>query len=81
MKKAEAPWEKAARAAAVKTARRNLGRRKMCNLDERRQWTASSRLDVEEMAQFLDACEATGTTRYAVIKAMIREYIKANCPQ
>lgn len=81
MKKAEAPWERAAREAAVKIARRDLGRRKRFNPDERRQWTASSRLDAEEMTQFMDACEATGTTRYAVIKAMIREYIKANCPQ
>lgn len=74
----EEKWKKEARRAAVQTSRKNLGRRKRCNLDERRQWTASCRLDREEMLDFIRLCEDLGTTRYAAIKAMVREYIKAN---
>ena len=70
--------QREARRAAVRTSKKALGRRKVSNLDERRQWTASCRLDQEEMLDFIQLCEDLGTTRYAAIKAMIREYVRAN---
>ena len=74
----EQTWKKEARRAAAKVSRQKLGRRMAYDLQERRQWTASCRLEWEEMERLIELCEEQGTTRYALIKAMVREYIKAN---
>lgn len=68
-------WQEDAKRAAEVTADRELGKRKL--REERRQWTASCRLSREEMEDFIALCKEQGTTRYTVIKTMIREYMKA----
>lgn len=73
--KKEETWVKEAKKAAAVVSRKKLGRREAEDL-EGRQWTASCRLDAEEMEEFINLCRRRGTTRYAAIKAMIMEFIE-----
>lgn len=70
-------WAQEARDAARKAAGKDLGRRKQGDAGERRQWTASCRLNREEMEALIALCEERGTTRYTLIKTMILDYMSA----
>ena len=71
----EESWKKDAEAAARSAATSRIRHSRQARWQENHIRTASCKLSVEESEEFTERCREQGTTRYAVIRYMIRTYM------